>query len=200
SFQTSRFAKRRDGYQNGISIGPVYRGAIARPKVGDLSMKASTWVRALVPLLGVIVVAVGCGAGGASNAGSVKVIAVWSGQEQASFMAVLKPFEDSTGIKVQYESTRDEDAILRTRVAAVKGLIWYDPKNFSSKGYTVPKTWQDLLSLQSQIKSSGTPPWCIAVASGGAADGWPASDWLKEIVLSQAGPDVYDKWVAGKQT
>src|SRR5207249_102788 len=81
-------------------------------------MKASTWVRALVPLLGVIVVAVGCGAGGASNAGSVKVIAVWSGQEQASFMAVLKPFEDSTGIKVQYESTRDEDAILRTRVAA----------------------------------------------------------------------------------
>ena len=227
-------------------------------------MKASTWVRALVPLLGVIVVAVGCGAGGASNAGSVKVIAVWSGQEQASFMAVLKPFEDSTGIKVQYESTRDEDAILRTRVAAgnapdlaaapspqlltqfakdgkvrplndavdmsalqsstsqgwiklgepladgklyqifswaaVKGLIWYDPKNFSSKGYTVPKTWQDLLSLQSQIKSSGTPPWCIAVASGGAADGWPASDWLKEIVLSQAGPDVYDKWVAGKQT
>src|SRR2546429_329732 len=174
-------------------------------------MRASTWVRALVPLLGVIVVAVGCGTGGASNAGSVKVIAVWSGQEQASFMAVLKPFIDSTGIKVQYESTRDEDAILKTRVAAgnapdlaaapspqlltqfakdgkvkplndavdmsalqsstsqgwiklgeplsdgklyqifswaaVKGLIWYDPKNFSSKGYTVPKTWQDLLSL-----------------------------------------------------
>jgi len=194
----------------------------------------------------------------------VKVIAVWSGQEQASFMAVLKPFIDSTGIKVQYESTRDEDAILKTRVAAgnapdlaaapspqlltqfakqgkvrplndavdmsalqsstsqgwiklgeplndgklyqifswaaVKGLIWYDPKNFSSKNYSVPKTWQDLLTLQSTIKSSGTPPWCIAVASGGAADGWPASDWLKEIVLSQAGPDVYDKWVAGTQT
>ena len=227
-------------------------------------MRASTWVRALVPLLGVIVVAVGCGTGGASNAGSVKVIAVWSGQEQASFMAVLKPFIDSTGIKVQYESTRDEDAILKTRVAAgnapdlaaapspqlltqfakqgkvrplndavdmsalqsstsqgwiklgeplndgklyqifswaaVKGLIWYDPKNFSSKNYSVPKTWQDLLTLQSTIKSSGTPPWCIAVASGGAADGWPASDWLKEIVLSQAGPDVYDKWVAGTQT
>ncbi len=179
-------------------------------------------------------------------------------------MAVLKPFEDSTGIKVQYESTRDEDAILRTRVAAgnapdlaaapspqlltqfakdgkvkplnnavdmnalsastsqgwiklgeplsdgklyqifswaaVKGLVWYDPKNFSSKNYTVPKTWQDLVTLQGTIKSSGTPPWCIAVASGGAADGWPASDWLKEIVLSQAGPDVYDKWVAGTQT
>jgi len=227
-------------------------------------MRSVTWVRSLVPLLGMILVAVACGTAASSNAGSVKVIAVWSGQEQASFMAVLKPFEDSTGIKVQYESTRDEDAILRTRVAAgnapdlaaapspalltqfaqqgkvkalndavdmnalsastssgwiklgeplsdgklyqifswaaVKGLVWYDPKNFSSKGYTVPKTWDDLMALQTQIKSSGTPPWCIAVASGGAADGWPASDWLKEIVLSQAGPDVYDKWVAGKQT
>jgi alpha-glucoside transport system substrate-binding protein len=227
-------------------------------------MRAATWTRALVPLLGVILVAVACGTSGAANAGSVKVIAVWSGQEQASFMAVLKPFTDSTGIKVQYESTRDEDAILRTRVAAgnppdlaaapspqlltqfakqgkvrplngavdmsalsastsqgwiklgeplndgklyqifswaaVKGLVWYDPKNFSSKSYSVPKTWQDLLTLQDTIKSGGTPPWCIAVASGGAADGWPASDWLKEIVLSQAGPDVYDKWVAGTQT
>src|SRR5437667_1109433 len=225
-------------------------------------MRASTWVRALVPLLGVIVVAVGCGTGGASNAGSVKVIAVWSGQEQASFMAVLKPFIDSTGIKVQYESTRDEDAILTTRVgagnppdlaaapspqlltqfakqgkiialndivdmtalqantadswiklgeplgdgklyqifswAAVKGLIWYSPKNFTAKNYQVPKTYDDLLSLQSQIKSSGTTPWCIAIESG-SATGWPASDWLKEIVLSQAGPDVYDKWVAGTQ-
>jgi alpha-glucoside transport system substrate-binding protein len=223
-----------------------------------------TWVRSLVPLLAIVLVAVACGTSGAANAGSVKVVAVWSGQEQASFMAVLKPFEDSTGIKVQYESTRDEDAILRTRVAAgnapdlaaapspalltqfaqqgkvkalndavdmnalaattssgwiklgeplsdgklyqifswaaVKGLVWYDPKNFSSKGYSVPKTWQDLLTLQDSIKASGTPPWCIAVASGGAADGWPASDWLKEIVLSQAGGDVYDKWVAGKQT
>jgi alpha-glucoside transport system substrate-binding protein len=223
-----------------------------------------TWVRALVPLLAIILVAVACGTSGAANAGSVKVVAVWSGQEQASFMAVLKPFEDSTGIKVQYESTRDEDAILRTRVAAgnapdlaaapspqlltqfakdgkvkslndavdmnalaastsqgwiklgeplsdgklyqifswaaVKGLVWYDPKNFSSKSYSVPKTWQDLLTLQDTIKSGGTPPWCIAVASGGAADGWPASDWLKEIVLSQAGPSVYDKWVAGTQT
>lgn len=226
-------------------------------------MRVLTRVRALVPALSAILVAVACGTGASSNAGTVHIIAVWSGQEQASFMAVLKPFEDQTGIKVQYESTRDEDAILRTRVAAgnapelaaapspqlltqfaqqgkvkplnnavdmsalqsstsqgwiklgepladgklyqifswaaVKGLIWYDPKNFSAKGYQKPTSWQDLLTLQDQIKASGTAPWCMAVASGGAADGWPASDWLKEIVLSQAGPNVYDNWVAGKQ-
>jgi alpha-glucoside transport system substrate-binding protein len=226
-------------------------------------MQALRLVRPLVAPLMAVVVAVACGTGGSSNAGTVHVIAVWSGQEQASFMAVLKPFEDQTGIHVQYESTRDEDAILRTRVAAgnppdlaaapspqllttfakagkvialndavdmaalqaneskgwitlgeplndgklyqifswaaVKGLIWYDPKNFQSKGYNIPKSWDDLMNLQATIKGSGTTPWCIAVGSGGAADGWPASDWLKEIVLSQAGPDVYDNWVAGKQ-
>src|SRR5258706_1291276 len=215
-------------------------------------MRPVTWFRSLVPLLAIVLVAVACGTSGAANAGSVKVVAVWSGQEQASFMAVLKPFEDSTGIKVQYESTRDEDAILRTRVAAgnapdlaaapspalltqfaqqgkvkalndavdmnalaastssgwiklgeplsdgklyqifssaaVKDLVWYDPKNFSAKSYTSPMTWDDLLALQTQIKSGGTPPRCIAVARGGAADGRPASHRLKEIGPSQARP------------
>src|SRR5713226_7250396 len=188
-------------------------------------MRPVTWVRSLVPLLVIVLVAVACGTSGAANAGTVKVVAVWSGAEQASFMAVLKPFEDSTGIKVSYESTRDEDAILTSRVAAgnppdlaaapspqllaqfakqgkvialndavdmtalqastskswitlgepngdgklyqifawaaVKGLIWYNPKNFQSKGYSVPTSWDQLTNLQSQIKGSGTTPWCV---------------------------------------
>ena len=82
--------------------------------------------------------------------------------------------------------------------AAVKGLIWYNPKSFQAKGYQVPTTFDQLTALQGQIKGAGTTPWCVAVESG-AATGWPASDWLKEIVLSQSGPDVYDKWVAGTQ-
>lgn len=218
--------------------------------------------RSLILSLMTVFVAVACGTSSSQNAGSVKIIATWSGQEQASFFAVMKPFTDSTGIKISYESTRDEDAILTSRVAAgnppdlaaapspsllinfakqgkvlplndvvdmnalkqntsqswidlgeplhdgklyqiyswgaVKGLIWYDPKSFQSKGYNVPKSWDDLTALQSQIKSGGTTPWCVTVESG-AATGWAASDWLKEIVLSQSGPDVYDKWVAGTQ-
>ena len=225
-------------------------------------MRSSSLIRAVVVALAAIFAAVACGTGGTQSAGSVKVIAQWSGSEQASFMAVVKPFTDSTGIKISYEATRDEDAILTSRVAAgnppdlaaapspqllvnfakqgkvtalndvvdmsglqsstakswidlgeplhdgklyqvfswaaVKGLIWYNPKSFSAKGYNVPKSWDDLTALQGQIKSSGTTPWCVTVNSG-AASGWPASDWLKEIVLSQAGPDVYDKWVAGTQ-
>ena len=82
--------------------------------------------------------------------------------------------------------------------AALKGLVWYDPKAFAAKGYQVPTTWDDLMTLQSKIKSDGGKPWCVALESQ-AASGWPGSDWVKEIVLSQSGPTVYDAWWQGKQ-
>jgi alpha-glucoside transport system substrate-binding protein len=55
-------------------------------------------------------------AGGQKIGGTVDILAVWSGSEQDSFLAVLKPFEDATGVKVQYEATRDINAVLTTRV------------------------------------------------------------------------------------
>jgi alpha-glucoside transport system substrate-binding protein len=217
--------------------------------------------RSLILSLMAIFTAVACGTSSSTNAGSVKVMATWTGAEQASFMAVMKPFTDQTGISIQYEASRDQDALLTTRVAAgnppdlaaapsptlltnfaktgkvialnnvvdmtalqsqyspswitlgeplndgklyeiyswvsLKGLIWYDPKNFQAKGYNVPNSWQSLLDLQSTIKNSGTTPWCVALESG-AASGWPGSDWVKEIVLSQSGPTVYNNWWQGK--
>src|ERR1700687_3833536 len=63
-------------------------------------------------------VLVACGTGSTAGKGSVHVLAVWSGTELDSFNAVLKPFQDSTGIKVVYESTRDLDTLLQTRVQA----------------------------------------------------------------------------------
>jgi alpha-glucoside transport system substrate-binding protein len=204
---------------------------------------------------------VACGTSSSPGAGSVNVTGVWSGPDQAAFEAVVKPFEAQTGIKVDYTSTGDLDAVLRTSVAAghppdlaaapspalltqfaqqgkvfalngavdmtalqanygkswidlgeplkdgklyqvypwadVKGLIWYDPQMFQAKSYNVPTTWQGLLDLQDEVKAGGVTPWCMGLHSAGTDDGWPAGDWLKEIVLSQSGPDVYDRWVAG---
>jgi alpha-glucoside transport system substrate-binding protein len=174
----------------------------------------------------------------------------------------MKPFTQQTGITIQYEASRDQDALLTTRVAAsnppdlaaapsptlltqfakqgkvialnnivdmtalgnqvsktwidlgeplgdgklyqiyswvsLKGLIWYNPKNFQAKSYSVPNSWDNLLNLQTTIKNGGTTPWCIGLENG-AASGWPGSDWVKEIVLSQSGPTVYDSWWQGKQ-
>src|SRR5688500_12664194 len=53
-----------------------------------------------------------------SIGGTVSVLATWGGAEQESFLAMVKPFEDKTGVKVQYEGTRDINAVLTTRVQA----------------------------------------------------------------------------------
>jgi alpha-glucoside transport system substrate-binding protein len=79
----------------------------------------------------------------------------------------------------------------------VKSLIWYSPDNFSEKGYTVPKTWEDLMALQEKIKADGGTPWCIGIESGGAS-GWPATDWIENLLLLTQPASVYDDWVAGK--
>jgi alpha-glucoside transport system substrate-binding protein len=53
-----------------------------------------------------------------TTGGTVHVLGSWGGSEQDSFLAMVKPFEDKTGIKVSYEGSRDINAILTTRVQA----------------------------------------------------------------------------------
>lgn len=200
-------------------------------------------------------------AGGQQLGGSVSVLAVWGGSEQESFMAMIKPFEDATGIKVDYTGTRDLNAVLTTRVqggnppdvaglpgpgqmaqyaragnlvdlssildmntynsqyaktwsdlgtvdgklvgifikASVKGLIWYDPKVWDANNYQIPATWEDMMTLSSDIAGTGATPWCVALESG-AASGWPGTDWIEDIVLRQSGEQTYNDWWQGKIT
>ena len=81
--------------------------------------------------------------------------------------------------------------------AAVKGLIWYSPKlhDYSS---APPATWDDLKSQATANKGAANAIWCVGLESG-AATGWPGTDWIEDIVLRQAGPDVYNAWWSGKQ-
>jgi alpha-glucoside transport system substrate-binding protein len=80
--------------------------------------------------------------------------------------------------------------------AAVKGLIWYNPSlhDYSS---SVPTTWDDLQSQAKANQGDADAIWCVGVESG-AASGWPGTDWIEDIVLRQAGPDVYDQWWKGE--
>jgi alpha-glucoside transport system substrate-binding protein len=181
--------------------------------------------------------------------GTVTVIGTWSGSEQASFEAMVKPFEDGTGIDVQYTGTRDINAVLGSGnfpdlaglpgpgamagfakagnlkplddvidaadyrantppgfadigttdgklygifiKSAVKGLIWYNPANYTGGAPA------DFNALNATDKGSAEALWCIGLESG-AASGWPGTDWIEDIVLRQSGPDVYDRWVAGE--
>ena len=77
----------------------------------------------------------------------------------------------------------------------MKSFVWYSPKVFAEKGYTVPTTWDELFALSDQMVADGIKPWCGGIESGGAT-GWPATDWLEQVVLRQQGGDVYDQWVS----
>jgi len=186
---------------------------------------------------------------------TVNVLGVWGGSELESFYAMVAPWEERTGAKVEFEGTRDLNAVLGTRVeggnppdiaalpdpnrlqeyaqagqlvdlstfmdmdklakeydqswlnlasyggklygiftkSAVKSMVWYNPKAFAAAGYEVPITWDELIALSDQIVADGGTPWCIGLESG-AASGWPATDWIEDIMLRTAGPEKYDQW------
>ncbi|MFC5502778.1 ABC transporter substrate-binding protein [Lysinimonas soli] len=82
-------------------------------------------------------------------------------------------------------------------LANVKGYIWYSPAKFKEWGVSIPKTWDELLTLTKTIQAkTGAAPWCAGFSSGDAS-GWPGTDWIEDLVLRQSGPEVYDKWVSG---
>lgn len=78
----------------------------------------------------------------------------------------------------------------------VKSLVWYRPDTFADGGYAVPATWSELESLVATMATNGDSPWCLGIAASDAT-GWPATDWVEDIVLRMNGSDVYDGWVAG---
>ncbi len=77
----------------------------------------------------------------------------------------------------------------------VKSLVWYVPENFEDAGYEVPTTMEELKALTDQMVADGETPWCIGLGSGGAT-GWPATDWVEDLMLRTQPADVYDAWVA----
>jgi alpha-glucoside transport system substrate-binding protein len=79
----------------------------------------------------------------------------------------------------------------------VKSLVFYVPEQFEEMGYEVPESMEDLKALTEQIVEDGGTPWCIGLGSG-AATGWPATDWVEDLMLRNNPPEVYDQWVTNE--
>jgi len=79
----------------------------------------------------------------------------------------------------------------------LKSIVWYSPENFEDAGYEVPESMEELKALTEQIVADGDTPWCIGLGSGGAT-GWPATDWVEDMMLRTQTPDVYDAWVSNE--
>jgi len=116
---------------------------------------------------------------------------------------LLVPLDDvlkTASLKAAYSDTwidlgtiEDEPYAVWYR-ASVKSLVWYRPTAFEAKGYDLPKTWNELKALSDRIVAEGGTPWCIGLESG-AATGWPATDWIEDIMLRTAGPEAYQQWI-----
>ncbi len=80
----------------------------------------------------------------------------------------------------------------------VKSLVWYRPDVFAENGWEVPRTLDELNSLVDDIDAGDTmAPWCFSVFAG-SSTGWPATDWIEDLVLRRAGVDVYEQWAQGE--
>ena len=214
--------------------------------------------RWFIPLVGAILVLAACSPSSSGNAKTVTIIGTWTDAEQASFLAMVKPWEDSSGYTVKYQGTRSINDILAAGIptgvlpdlaglpgpgqmadyvkagalqplddvldistytsetspalvklgkvndktygvfikAALKGLIFYNPK-LHDYSTGAPATWDDLVSQGNANKGNAQALWCLGIESGDAS-GWPATDWIENILLRQSGPDVYNDWWAGQ--
>jgi len=81
--------------------------------------------------------------------------------------------------------------------ANLKSLVWYSPKQFAKYHYTVPTTWAAMFTQSDKMAAAGQTAWCGGIGSGGAT-GWPATDWLEEVVVREAGATVYNNWITHK--
>jgi len=82
---------------------------------------------------------------------------------------------------------------------SVKSLVFYNKKAWDAAGYKAPTSLAELEQLGDKIKSdTGKFPWCFGIQDPGGASGWPATDWMEDLVMRYGGADKYNDWVSHK--
>lgn len=120
------------------------------------------------------------------HAGSVEVLSLWGGSEQAAFLKVAKQFTTNTGIDVKYTSVRNFIPDIRTRLAAG------DPPDVAivpRPGYLATLAHENVLKpvtglglSSSYLKSRYTSAWLGFGKVGGTQYGVPAKANSKSVV------------------
>jgi len=111
----------------------------------------------------------------------------------------IDSFMDMEKLRANYGATLD-DASYGGQVygfffkMAVKSLVWYNPSKLYATGLGIPDSWNELLYVTDKLAATGVTPWAVGLECG-AASGWAGTDWIEDIMLRTAGPELYDKWV-----
>ena len=78
----------------------------------------------------------------------------------------------------------------------VKSIVFYPKKAAQAAGLTTPpQTFDDLQTLSTTASRPPAPRPGASASSPGAATGWPATDWVENLMLINYGSDVYNQWV-----
>lgn len=81
--------------------------------------------------------------------------------------------------------------------AAIKGLVWYNPRTVAQLGIALPRTWDEMIAVSRRAAAAGIAPWAVGIESG-AASGWVGTDWIENIFLRLHGPAKYRDWYEGR--
>ena len=120
------------------------------------------------------------------------------GPETAQWLRENYAAGDSWAALGTYKGTDGTEALYAFPYKAdVKSLVWFVPENMEDAGYEIPETYEDLKALTEQIAADGQTPWCIGLGAGGAT-GWPATDWVEDLMLRLNTPEDYDAWTTNE--
>jgi alpha-glucoside transport system substrate-binding protein len=80
----------------------------------------------------------------------------------------------------------------------VKSGVYFPKAAAQAAGLTQPpQTMDQLQQLTDKIAATGTTPWCFGIGAD-TATGWPATDWVENLMEINYGTDVYNQWVNHK--
>ena len=115
---------------------------------------------------------------GAASGDSINVTYQWSGSEEASFQAIVKPLEDACGIKINGTSTRDA-SVLDTEVKSTPPDVLFWP-DFSPLKLYADKLQP--LDTVGGIQANYAPYWITMGTVGGKWLAIPAKADIKSII------------------
>lgn len=137
------------------------------------------------------------------QAGTPPDVAFWNVAQLVQYQDKLVPMDQLGAHRENYADFFVDPGTINGKwlglpvKADIKTIIWYSPAVFEAKGYTVPKTWEELEALVEQMVANGDVPWSMGLESGDAT-GWTGSDFIQDILLVKQGPQYVLDLIAGK--
>jgi alpha-glucoside transport system substrate-binding protein len=76
-------------------------------------------------------------------------------------------------------------------------IVYYVPENFEDAGYSIPRTQNELKTLENRIVADGGTPWCHGLFAEGST-GFTGGDMMEDILLRREPIEFFDKLYANE--